>query len=102
MSKLKQLPSQLQTLPPRLKPAPKIADALYTSPEWRKLIARIKRQRGNWCERCGSGNRVIGDHKHEIKDGGAPLDEHNIELLCINCHNTKTHRQRALRARGQT
>lgn len=65
-------------------------------------MAGIKAERGSACQRCGSKNRVMGDHIKELKDGGAPLDPNNIELLCIRCHNRKTHKARADRARGQT
>ena len=100
MSRLKTLGPRLGSAPSRLKPPPKVADGFYTSPQWRALVREIKRERGNWCERCGSTNRVIGDHVCELKDGGAALEASNIELLCIGCHNAKTHRARARRARG--
>ncbi|UHD44925.1 HNH endonuclease [Aureimonas altamirensis] len=68
-----------------------MADAIYTSPEWRSLIASIKRERGSACEKCGAtGSRIIGDHVREIRDGGATLDRRNVQLLCIPCHSTKT------------
>ncbi|MCR9134746.1 MAG: HNH endonuclease [Alphaproteobacteria bacterium] len=89
-------------MPPRLKPAPKLAEQFYSSPQWRTLIKQIKQERGNWCEICGSTSRVIGDHIKERKDGGAPLDPANIQLLCITHHNIKTARERSHRALGQT
>ncbi|WP_298618749.1 AAA family ATPase [uncultured Zoogloea sp.] len=70
----------------------------YQSPEWRGLVTRIKRERGARCQRCGSGHRVIADHVIELRDGGAPLDASNIELLCQACHNAKTADARAARA----
>jgi 5-methylcytosine-specific restriction protein A len=98
MAKLKALPSRLGSMPAKLKAAPKEAEGFYTSPEWRQLIARLKRERGNWCQRCGSSRRVIGDHVVERKDGGAELDPANVELLCGGCHNRKTAKARARRA----
>lgn len=86
----------------RLKLPPKMAERFYSSKEWRQLVARIKRQRGNWCQRCGSKHRVIGDHIIERRDGGADLDEHNVELLCQRCHQCKTADTQLKRARGQT
>lgn len=102
MGRLKTLRPALGSAPSRLKPPQKIADRFYTSPEWRALIKEIKQERGNWCSRCGSDKHVIGDHIKERKDGGAPLDKDNVQLLCLRCHNTKTHRERARRALGQT
>lgn len=102
MGKLSNLRSRVRGLEGRLKPPPKIAEAFYQSKEWRSLVARIKRERGNWCQRCGSTNRVIADHIVERKDGGADLDPANIELLCFAHHQRKTADARKRRARGQT
>lgn len=80
------------------KEPPKRADGFYTSPEWRALMASIKRKRLDCCEQCGrSGTRLFGDHIQELKDGGAPLDENNVQLLCGSCHTAKTARARAAR-----
>jgi 5-methylcytosine-specific restriction endonuclease McrA len=87
-------------MPARVKARPKVVERFYNSPEWRKLVASIKRERGNWCQRCGSGGRgvrVIGDHIVERRDGGAELDPVNIELLCAACHNRKTAKAKAAR-----
>jgi 5-methylcytosine-specific restriction endonuclease McrA len=66
-------------------------DQFYISREWRALVAHIKRERGNRCERCGAaGPYIQGDHRVERKDGGAPLDPLNVQLLCLTCHNRKT------------
>lgn len=87
-------------LPPKVKVAPKVADPFYLSVEWRRLVARLKRERGARCERCGSDHRLIGDHVVERRDGGAELDPANVELLCQACHNRKTAAARARRAAG--
>jgi len=85
-----------------LRVPPKTAESFYLSPEWRQLVARIRRERGAWCQRCGSNHRLIGDHIVERKDGGADLDPDNIELLCHRCHQRKTAQAQAKRARGET
>lgn len=102
VGKLTNLRPTLASLPSRLKPPPKTAEQFYQSPEWRRLVAQIKRERGNWCERCGSKHRVIADHIVERKDGGADLDPSNIELLCFTHHQQKTASERAKRAAGRT
>lgn len=102
MGKLKNIAPRIGGLGARVKPPAKIADPFYLSREWRSLVAKIKRERGNWCERCGSGDRVIADHIIERRDGGADLDPSNVELLCFTHHQRKTAQARARRARGQT
>lgn len=94
------MPSRLGSLAPKLLPLPKSADLFYSSPPWRRLVVRIKLQRGPYCEECGSKHRVAGDHVVEMKDGGAPLDELNVKLRCARCHNRKTASEKAKRARG--
>jgi 5-methylcytosine-specific restriction enzyme A len=101
MGRLRQIPSRLKAMPPKVKPLPKVADPFYLSPEWRGLIRDIKRERGAFCVICGSGKRIIGDHVRELKDGGAKLDPQNVQLLCHVCHQRKTARERAKRAVGQ-
>lgn len=104
MSVLRQLPRRFGRMPGRVAALPKKADSFYTSKEWRRLVAAIKRERGAWCERCGAGGkgvRLIGDHKVEIRDGGAKLDPANIELLCAGCHNVKTAKAKAERVTRQ-
>ncbi|MAE92984.1 MAG: HNH endonuclease [Pelagibaca sp.] len=100
MGRLKGLGPRLASVRGRVRALPKVAEAFYQSKEWRDLVRRIKAERGNWCERCGSKHRVIGDHKVERKDGGAELDPANIELLCQACHNRKTALARAKRVGG--
>ncbi|GBQ95438.1 HNH endonuclease signature motif containing protein [Asaia lannensis] len=79
---------------------PKQTKTIYLSPEWRGLMSRLLARRGQGCEACGrTGCRIFGDHIHELKDGGAPLDPGNIRLLCGSCHSTKTARVRAIRTR---
>jgi 5-methylcytosine-specific restriction protein A len=85
----------------RLTPRPKTVLPVYTSPEWRALIASIIRVRGRRCEdpRCQShnraaGQRVYGDHIVELQDGGALLDPANVLLRCAPCHGKKTAAER--------
>lgn len=99
MTKLRTIGPTCRTLDMRTcRPAPKTAEAIYTSKEWRALVARIKAERGDKCVVCGHiGTREqpnIGDHIIERKDGGADLDPANVQLLCWGCHNAKTAKSR--------
>ncbi|WP_207479552.1 HNH endonuclease [Arenibaculum pallidiluteum] len=98
-ARLQSLGSPIATLSTvTAKPSPKRAEAFYLSPDWRTLVARLITQRGRRCEECGkAGCRIFGDHVHELKDGGAPLDSSNVKLLCGACHSAKTARVRAER-----
>ncbi|XPS83916.1 HNH endonuclease domain protein [Desulfosarcina variabilis str. Montpellier] len=40
---------------------------------------------------------AIVDHIVELKDGGAPLSEDNVQSLCRSCHQRKTAREARLR-----
>jgi|CXWL01.1.fsa_nt_gi DNA-directed RNA polymerase subunit RPC12/RpoP len=98
--RLRRAPSQLASPPRQLNAPPKTADELYRSPGWHAFIGSIKATRGAWCEDCGSGHRVAGDHETEIKDGGAPFDPANIRLRCQACHNRVTAARRRSRIAG--
>ena len=103
--RLNNLAPSVGTLDTRIaRPAPKTADPFYLSPEWRKLVSGLISKRGRRCEACGKTRgddgqpvRLIGDHVHELRDGGAPLDEGNVRLVCQPCHNAKTAKARAER-----
>ena len=99
MGKLKAISTTLRCIDARtVKPPSKKADAFYLSPEWRALMARLIKARGRKCEECGrTGTRIFGDHVVELQDGGEPLDENNVMLLCGSCHTDKTVAARAKR-----
>lgn len=101
MGRLKALKPRVGGAGRRIMPLPKRAERFYQSAEWRALVKAIKRERGAFCERCGAGGRIIGDHIVERKDGGAELDRTNIMLMCWPCHNAKTARERAKRVAGK-
>lgn len=69
---------------------PKYYD-FYHSPAWRALAAAYMAQRGYRCERCGKIAEQV-HHRVPIKtpEGWARrLDDTNLELLCIACHNAE-------------
>jgi 5-methylcytosine-specific restriction protein A len=97
MGRITNLASTLSSLAPRLRPPPKIAESFYLSAAWRGLMARLKAERGNVCQKCGARGRVLGDHIIERKDGGNDLDPGNVMLMCWGCHNAKTAKAKARR-----
>ncbi|QFT31803.1 HNH endonuclease [Labrenzia sp. THAF82] len=100
MAKLTNLKPLISGVPSRVRSMPKVTTSIYRSREWKEFAADVKRERGSKCERCGSTNRVIADHIKELKDGGAPFDRSNIELLCHAHHQQKTAEARKRRATG--
>lgn len=103
MGRLTNIKPRVRMLADRVKPAPKKTDPLYLSKPWKALVAYLRRVRGDQCqvEGCEGAGR-IGDHIVEIRDGGAPLDPSNVQLMCFKHHQQKTARERQRRARGQT
>lgn len=97
MAGLKRAPDALSAPPNTLKAPPKYTDSFYRSPAWVRLVRQIKRERGAFCEICGSRHGLVADHIIEIKDGGPRLDPSNIKLLCARHHNRKTADERKRR-----
>lgn len=69
----------------------------YNSKPWRTLRSRIRKTKRMRCDMCGRliHGKSIVDHIIEIdetnyQDESITLNEDNLQLLCIECHNTKT------------
>ncbi|HET8886803.1 MAG TPA: HNH endonuclease signature motif containing protein [Salinimicrobium sp.] len=65
----------------------------YNSWAWRKVRkAYIDKQ--PLCEKCIEEDKTVAaafvDHIQRIEDGGAKLDEANLQSLCKHCHNSKS------------
>lgn len=100
---IKMIKPGLQTAPRQLASPVKLVDPVYQSVQWQALLASIKAVRGNRCEvpGCTSGHAtIIGDHIVELKDGGAPFDRRNVQLMCLPCHNRKTAKAARVRREG--
>lgn len=69
------------------------ATAFYRTTEWRNTRAKVLR-RHRFCTACAeAGKQTLArevDHIKPIRDGGAPLDERNLQPLCRPCHTRKT------------
>lgn len=100
MGRLKSLPKRLGGLPSRVKAPPKVADRFYRSVDWRALRAAKRAEGPAFCCVCGSGGKLILDHRVERKDGGADLPSlDELDWYCVADHNRKTAREKARRAR---
>ena len=72
-------------------------EKFYNSKAWRNLRANYI-QRNPICVMCkAQGKLTPGDHIDHIRpieQGGAALDESNLQTLCISCHARKTLKER--------
>ena len=69
----------------------------YNSKPWRTLRNKIRQAKRMRCDMCGRliHGKSIVDHVIEIdeinyQDDSITLNEENCQLLCLECHNTKT------------
>lgn len=70
---------------------------IYKTKEWQDIVRVVRLRDMGICQRCGymiTGKSIV-DHIEEITDDNVNdmnkvfgLD--NLQLLCIECHNTKT------------
>jgi len=73
------------------------ARAVYDSPRWRRVQARLIRawvgQHGWWCpgyQRQGHPSRdLTADHIDPLVASGDPFDEANLQVLCRGCNGRK-------------
>ncbi|SHO52877.1 5-methylcytosine-specific restriction endonuclease McrA [Desulfopila aestuarii DSM 18488] len=73
----------------------KKGDPFYWSPQWLRFRDWY-RKKSPLCEECKADGKLVPmdvvDHIVELKDGGAPLSEDNVQSLCSHCHSKKTAR----------
>ncbi|MBE0434646.1 MAG: HNH endonuclease [Methylomicrobium sp.] len=66
---------------------------LYDSAAWKRARA-AHLQSEPMCRECRAHGQLVAaqvvDHIMPIKDGGAELDDSNLQSLCKSCHNRKT------------
>ena len=71
----------------------KDAQAFYNSAEWRGARERHRREHP-LCEECLRNGMIrpatLVDHIIPIRQGGARLDDRNLQSLCDTCHNRKS------------
>ena len=100
MSRLKALPSRLQSLPPRLARPPETSRqetrALHTgSKAWLSLRQAVLLRDNHRCQRCV--RLVVGRNAHvDHIDGDSHNNEMtNLQTLCIEGHSRKTQAEKA-------
>ena len=99
MGRLTLLPTRVAAQrPSRIAQPVKVADEFYRSPEWRDARAECVARYFGFCSKCPRRpSRLFVDHIVELKDGGEPLAQSNLEPLCGSCHSLKTARVRGER-----
>jgi 5-methylcytosine-specific restriction enzyme A len=103
-SRLTTLKPSVPILDSRVRQSDRPVEPLYTSADWRALVATLIQLRGHRCQdphckkpdRC-AGGRLFGDHIIELRDGGARLHPGNVMLRCGSCHTRKTNAEREKR-----
>jgi len=82
-----------QAKPDRTRQEKKETDPFYGTARWQKFRDWYRTQHP-LCEKCQAAGLIVPgelvDHIIELKDGGAPLDEDNVQTLCRTCHAGKT------------
>ena len=66
---------------------------LYKSNKWRKFRAAVIARRGGECASCGAtpeGKDLHLDHIQPLTQGGDRWNTLNIQILCRQCHGSKT------------
>lgn len=63
----------------------------YRSKAWRNM-RELHLHREPLCRECKAAGQEI-DHIIQLKEGGAALDDSNLQTLCRTCHNRKRQRE---------
>ncbi len=66
---------------------------LYSTAAWKRFRLSILREQGGKCVACGNvyaDKHLQIDHITPIRNGGAVYDMANLQVLCIQCHGSKT------------
>lgn len=70
------------------KPEPRQHNRFYYTSAWRKARKEYI-QEHPVCVICGKPAEIV-DHIVPLKDGGAELDERNLQSTCWSCHSRKS------------
>lgn len=70
------------------KPESRKHNGFYYTSEWRKARKEYLLDHPE-CVICGRSAEIV-DHIVPLKDGGAELDERNLQSLCWSCHSRKS------------
>lgn len=87
----------------RLFPRNPVSQAMYNSPEW-KRIRREQLEREPWCRECAKRGQhtraTVADHIVPHLDDKEKFYHGELQSLCVACHAHKTNRELAERGRG--
>ena len=67
---------------------PRKSESFYHRAAWTRA-SKSYRAKHPVCEMCGRTGSALVDHIHPIQQGGAQLDEDNMQALCMRCHARK-------------
>lgn len=100
MGRLKQLPSRLATVQPRLAPPPETSRqdtrALHTgSAAWARLRQEVLLRDAHRCRRCRRLVAGRSAHVDHIDGNSHNNDLSNLQTLCIEGHSRKTQAERS-------
>lgn len=79
----------------------KTLDDFYRTDVWEKIKEKLKTQCGGICQRCGrvmsDWSKLIVHHiipltMQNVYDPNISLNENNLEVVCIDCHNAEHNR----------
>lgn len=69
-------------------------DTRYDSRRWRSLRKQALARDNYLCQECLKNGKLtagnIGDHIHNVKQGGAFWELTNIQTMCASCHAKKS------------
>lgn len=78
----------------------------YHSKQWRQLSRAFLLSKSYICERCGKPAEIAHHKKHlnpgNLYDPEISLNPHNLEALCMDCHNAEHFGNGGATARGYT
>lgn len=79
---------------------PRKTESVYSTQMWRDARTQALKRARYTCSALGCSRnrcRLFVDHIIELRDGGAPYEQSNLQVLCGEHHTLKTNAVRAVR-----